>query len=296
MIFALGFLVAGLLALLFLPAVWRRAVRLSTRRLEMLMPLSMDEVVAERDQVRAQAAVEQRRLEQKLEAMSNQHAQDLAEIGRRMSLMAKLDDELKIARQEIASLSQSLSERNAQLERVEAERTAFAQRVEDLQGHVEQSSGHVESLQQGEAALRLEIDRQRVVIAGLETKISALDLGSDTLQKALHEQAKAREVADERDFLRKEFESAAHKRDQLAQDLAQQHDEILAREDKLRDEHRARLRAETELDVIAHSYAALGSDESAALHKAIVNMGSQMLELQQSLRQAQQRGHLVNQE
>ena len=143
-----------------------------------------------------------------------------------------------------------------------------------------------------------------MIIAGLETKISALDLGSDTLKKALHaaqlrvadEQAKAREVADERDFLRKEFESAAHKRDQLAQDLAQQHDEILAREDKLRDEHRARLRAETELDVIAHSYAALGSDESAALHKAIVDMGAQMLELRQSLRQAQQRGHLVNQE
>ena len=48
MIFALGFLLCGLLALLILPAFWRRAMRLSTRRLEMLMPLSMDEVLAQR--------------------------------------------------------------------------------------------------------------------------------------------------------------------------------------------------------------------------------------------------------
>ena len=68
MIFALGFFVAGLLALLFLPAVQRRAARLAARRLEMQLPLSMDEIVAERDQLRAEFAVERRRIEQKLEA------------------------------------------------------------------------------------------------------------------------------------------------------------------------------------------------------------------------------------
>ncbi|HEY8578608.1 MAG TPA: hypothetical protein VIL72_01885, partial [Beijerinckiaceae bacterium] len=69
MIFALGFLSAGLLSLLFLPAFWRRAMRLSRRRLEMQMPLSMDEIVAERDQLRAEFAAERRRLEQAHEAL-----------------------------------------------------------------------------------------------------------------------------------------------------------------------------------------------------------------------------------
>ena len=64
MVFAAGFLLAGLLALLFLPALWRRALRLSRRRLEMQMPLSMDEIVAERDQLRAQFASDRRRIEQ----------------------------------------------------------------------------------------------------------------------------------------------------------------------------------------------------------------------------------------
>ena len=57
MIFALGFLVAALFGLLFLPAVQRRAARLAGRRLEMLLPLSMEEIVAERDQLRAEFAV-----------------------------------------------------------------------------------------------------------------------------------------------------------------------------------------------------------------------------------------------
>ena len=51
MYFALGFLVAGLLTLLFLPAFWRRAMRLSMRRLQMLAPMSMQEVIAERDRL-----------------------------------------------------------------------------------------------------------------------------------------------------------------------------------------------------------------------------------------------------
>ena len=60
MIFMLGALSAGLLALLMLPAFWRRALRLTRRRLEMLMPLSMDEVVAERDLLRAEFAADKR--------------------------------------------------------------------------------------------------------------------------------------------------------------------------------------------------------------------------------------------
>src|ERR1700744_3800620 len=94
MIFALGFLVAGLLTLMFLPAFWRRAVRLSRRRLEMQMPLSMAEIVAERDQLRAEFASERRRIEQGSEAVLADRAHDMGELGRRARLIAALDSEL----------------------------------------------------------------------------------------------------------------------------------------------------------------------------------------------------------
>ncbi len=78
MIFALGFLVAGLVALAFAPAFWRRANRLTRRQLEMQIPLSVQEILAERDQLRAEFAVERCRLEQRTEHLDERHAADLA--------------------------------------------------------------------------------------------------------------------------------------------------------------------------------------------------------------------------
>ena len=79
MIFALGFLLAGLLALAIAPAFWRRALRLSTRRLEMLLPLSSREIIAERDLMRAEFAIDRRKFEQEAESLRTMRAADMAE-------------------------------------------------------------------------------------------------------------------------------------------------------------------------------------------------------------------------
>src|ERR1700736_2441773 len=70
MVFTFGFLAASLIALAAAPAFWRRAIRLSTRRLEMQLPLSLEEILAGRDLLRAEFAVECRRLEQKAEVLN----------------------------------------------------------------------------------------------------------------------------------------------------------------------------------------------------------------------------------
>ena len=65
MIAAAGFLAATLLSLLIIPAVNRRAERLARRRVEALFPLSITELTAEKDHLRAEFAVLQRRLERR---------------------------------------------------------------------------------------------------------------------------------------------------------------------------------------------------------------------------------------
>lgn len=97
MYLALGFVVAGLLALLLLPAFWRRAMRLSMRRLRMLAPMSAEEVVAERDLLRADFAVRERRLEQEVVAVKAARAHDLVDIGRHAERIADLEGRLKRA-------------------------------------------------------------------------------------------------------------------------------------------------------------------------------------------------------
>lgn len=94
MIFVLGVCVAGLLALLCLPAISRRALRMAQVAVERQMPISVDEIVAQRDLLRAEFATERRRLEQTLEHTRDMQAREMSDAGRRTAEIARLGAEL----------------------------------------------------------------------------------------------------------------------------------------------------------------------------------------------------------
>lgn len=108
--FALGCIVTALLALLFAPVFWRRALRLTRQRLALQVPLSMQEILAQRDQIRAEFAVERLRIEQAMEAVQETKAADMAEIGRLTRNAATLG-------QEVTRLRQSEQTQQAEIER-----------------------------------------------------------------------------------------------------------------------------------------------------------------------------------
>ena len=119
MYFALGFLIAGLVFLMLLPAFWRRAMRLSMRRLQMLAPMSMDEVTAERDLLRAEFAAREHRMEQDMEALKLSKAQDLAAVGRHAARVADSERLLREAAEAYRDMQAQLSE----AQKIAAERT-----------------------------------------------------------------------------------------------------------------------------------------------------------------------------
>ncbi len=92
MLVALGFLIAMLLALLLAPAFWRRAERLTARRLEQSMPMSIAEAEAERDQIRASYAIIIRRLEAALSQEKMRSARQLVKISRLQMEIADVND------------------------------------------------------------------------------------------------------------------------------------------------------------------------------------------------------------
>ena len=63
MYLAIGFLVSALFGLMIVPLVHNRAVRLTTKRMEAATPLSMAEIQADKDQLRAEFAMSARRLD-----------------------------------------------------------------------------------------------------------------------------------------------------------------------------------------------------------------------------------------
>src|SRR5215468_3879075 len=94
MYFAIGFLFAGLVGLVLIPLVHNRAVRLTIRRLEAATPLSMAEIQADKDQLRAEFAMSTRRLEISVEQLKAKTTSQLAELGKKTDTINRLKREL----------------------------------------------------------------------------------------------------------------------------------------------------------------------------------------------------------
>jgi hypothetical protein len=94
MFFGLGFLASSLLGLIIVPFVHGRAVRLTVRRLEAATPLSMAEIQADKDQLRAEFAMSTRRLEMSVEQIKNKMTGQLADLGKKNDVINRLKIEL----------------------------------------------------------------------------------------------------------------------------------------------------------------------------------------------------------
>jgi len=94
MFFGIGFLVASVVALGIIPLVHNRAVRLTMRRLEAATPLSMAEIQADKDQLRAEFAMSTRRLEMSVDQLKAKTTSQLAELGKKSDAINRLKLEL----------------------------------------------------------------------------------------------------------------------------------------------------------------------------------------------------------
>ena len=113
MYFALGLLAAGLVALAIMPAVWRRAVRLTKKRIEAATPITMAEFRADKDQLRAEFALSTRRLEMNVEALRRRLSEQLRDINRKRSEVGAI----KTERETQLTQMRELEEREAELRR-----------------------------------------------------------------------------------------------------------------------------------------------------------------------------------
>lgn len=101
MLIALGFTLASLLALFVAPAVWRRAVRLTTRKLEATLPISLRDINADKDLLRAESAVEIRALELALEQARERAARHLMERNLYAVKIGKLESGIASLRNDV---------------------------------------------------------------------------------------------------------------------------------------------------------------------------------------------------
>src|SRR6266404_5361793 len=137
MYLAIGFLVSMLFGLMIVPLVHNRAVRLTTRRLEAATPLSMAEIQADKDQLRAEFAMSARRLEMSVDQLRNKTTSQLAELGKKTDAINRMKLEL--------------GEKNATIFALEAREKAMK---EQLRATEEEFTAKTESLRDAEQALK----------------------------------------------------------------------------------------------------------------------------------------------
>jgi chromosome segregation ATPase len=136
MFFGLGFLAASLIGLIIIPFVHARAVRLTIRRLEAATPLSMAEIQADKDQLRAEFAMSARRLEMSVDQLKNKTTSQLAELGKKSDAINRMKIEL--------------GEKNATIFGLEAREKAVK---EQLRATEEEFAAKTEMLRNAEKAL-----------------------------------------------------------------------------------------------------------------------------------------------
>jgi chromosome segregation ATPase len=164
MYLAIGFLVSMLCGLMIVPLVHNRAVRLTTRRLEAATPLSMAEIQADKDQLRAEFAMSARRLEMSVDQLKNKTTSQLAELGKKSDAINRMKIEL--------------GEKNATIFSLEAREKAVK---EQLRATEEEYNAKIEALRAAEQALA---DKQGE-LARINSELSDRSMMADSRQVEL---------------------------------------------------------------------------------------------------------------
>lgn len=202
--FTLGFLSAAFLAALVAPALWRRATTLTRRRIEASVPLTLDEIRADRDSLRAEYAMEVRRLEMDLKAAREktaEHAVALAKVQQGVNTttderealkadLSRMDAESRGWREEMQRKDEGLKALSSALTRTEELLAAQKEEFDKLEREFEDAAfasstrqieivareGEIDRLSSDLAALRGpragEAENRRVEL--LEKKVQAL--------------------------------------------------------------------------------------------------------------------------
>ncbi|CAH1660516.1 MULTISPECIES: hypothetical protein [unclassified Chelatococcus] len=233
MLFALGFLAAALLVAMLLPAFNRRAQRLMRRRLESQLPLTRQEIFAERDHLRAEFAVAVRRLERETEKQRSLYAASQATLTERNKVVINLEDALAKSNQELEATKNLLAEaRNSDASAEIYQKQTIISELErvlrDTRFTVTEREAAIAALDAKIQDLMLELDRRRITVVELETRNEASALRKQDAEKL------AASARDELGAMQKRAETAEKKlsaEKEKSQTLTRKVSEITLRQD-----------------------------------------------------------------
>ncbi|TGQ82420.1 hypothetical protein EN850_07945 [Mesorhizobium sp. M8A.F.Ca.ET.207.01.1.1] len=263
--FTLGFLCAGFLALMVAPAVWRRAVALTRRRIEASIPLTQAEIQADKDRVRAEYAMTTRRLEINVKTLREKVAEQLVEINRGREALKGL----AVERAEKDHALAELGAKSEALLRREEELHQLSERLKETERKLERRALELEKLERMYDDASFASSSRQIELVARESELQKLASDISLLRGQRKEaDRRGQEIAAEskaaRDALKAEKKRAAEldkKVERLLATLADREDKLDRREKEL-----ARLREKTKAEDGAPALRLVGKPDESDRH------------------------------
>jgi chromosome segregation ATPase len=230
MYFGIGFLAAALIALLFFPLVHNRAVRLTMRRLEAATPLTIAEIRADKDQLRAEFAVASRRLEMNVEQMKAKTTAQLAELGKKTDAINQLKRELGEKTATIFSLEERDKAILDQMRTTEEEHELKSSSLREAERTLAEKEAELSKLIAELGDQSISADGQRVELAAMRAQVEAMKISvteyehniKDTEERLTRERSASTAAANDLTDARGELDVLNTRTIDLEQQLAAQ--------------------------------------------------------------------------
>ncbi|NUS21384.1 MAG: hypothetical protein HOQ25_16600 [Mesorhizobium sp.] len=272
--FLLGFLCAVFLVSLVAPAVWRRAVVLTRRRLEASLPLTQAEIQADKDRVRAEYAMTTRRLEITVKNLQEKVAEQLVEIGCGREALKGLAVETKDKNQALSDLQA----KNAELRQREEDLHRLSEKLAQTERALEKRALELQKLEQMYDDASFSSSNRQIELVARESELEKL--ASDiAMLKGQRKEADRRnqEIASESKAAREALKAEKKKTAELDKKVERLLATLADREEKLdrREKDLARLRERSKEITAANGIARLaaGADaQSDDVDKAIAKL------------------------
>ncbi len=187
MYFGIGFLAAALIALLFFPLVHNRAVRLTMRRLEAATPLTIAEIRADKDQLRAEFAMATRRLEMNVEQMKAKTTAQLAELGKKNDALNQLRKELGEKTATIFSLEERDKTLIEQMRTTEEEHELKSSSLREAERIISEKEAELSKLIAELGDQSISADSQRVELAAMRAQVEAMKISAAEFERNIKE-------------------------------------------------------------------------------------------------------------
>ncbi|MCT4654527.1 MAG: hypothetical protein N4A65_01825 [Cohaesibacter sp.] len=177
----LGFILAILLMLIVVPMIWRRAVRLTEKRVLGEVPITYSELQAEKDMQRAEQAITQRRLEVLTDSQREQLTMSSIKIDRLKETISKRDTSIEANLATIDTLEKDIATRKEQYKeqsgKLDQSRQSLKQANEKISGLEELKSdlgNEILHLETSKSEQKVELVAQLARIEGLKDEVSEL--------------------------------------------------------------------------------------------------------------------------